>query len=139
MARFNWSDFRPSKTLWVWSCVGCVVATMIIGFTVGGWVTGGTADEMASEARSNGRAELVAQICVDRFLGATDAASELAALKEQSTWQRDDFIQKGGWVKLAGLEKPVEGAADLCAEELVGMELPAGGETAAAGSETSVN
>ncbi|GIK97197.1 MAG: hypothetical protein BroJett029_14060 [Alphaproteobacteria bacterium] len=135
----RWSDFRPSKTLWFWSCVGCVVATMIVGFTVGGWVTGGTAEEMASDARENGRAELVAQICVDRFLDASDAASELAALKEQSTWQRDDFIQKGGWVKLAGFEEPVEGAADLCAEELAGMELPASGETAAAEPETSVN
>ena len=39
----RFADYRPSKTVLFWSCAGCVAATMIIGFTWGGWVTGGTA------------------------------------------------------------------------------------------------
>ena len=39
----RWTAYRPSKAVWFWSCVGCVVATLIVGFTWGGWVTGSTA------------------------------------------------------------------------------------------------
>ena len=31
----RWENFRPSKTLWFWSLVGVVVATMVVGFSLG--------------------------------------------------------------------------------------------------------
>jgi len=43
-------SYRPSKAVWLWSCAACVVATIMVGFTWGGWVTGGTATRMASDA-----------------------------------------------------------------------------------------
>jgi len=136
---FNWNEYRPSKAVWFWSCIAGVLATVILGFTWGGWVTGGTAEEMVATAREDGRAELVATVCVDKFLATSDAAVRLAQLKEESQWQRDDFIEEGGWVTLAGFEEPVDGAAGLCAEQLAEMELPAANEAAAAETETSVN
>jgi hypothetical protein len=136
---FNWNEYRPSKAVWFWSCAGCVLATVILGFTWGGWVTGGTAEEMAATARDDGRAQLAASVCVDKFLAASDAAVTLARLKEESQWQRDDFIEKGGWVTLAGIEEPVDGAAGLCAEHLAEMELPAANDAASVETETSVN
>lgn len=129
---FNWSEYRPSKTVWFWSCAGCVVATMIVGFTWGGWVTGGTASDMVSDARESGRAELAAVVCVDRFLDDTGAAVNLAQLKEESEWQRDDFIEDGGWTTLVGFDEPIEGAAELCATQLAEMEAPVQSDTAAA-------
>lgn len=133
--KFSWSEYKPSKTVWFWSCVGCIVATMVVGFTWGGWVTGGTAREMVAEASESGRAELAASICVDRFMQASDAATKLAQLREESTWQRTDFIEEGGWVTLASMDEPVEGAAGLCASELMAMEVPAEESTAAATAE----
>jgi hypothetical protein len=136
----GWNEYRPSKAVWFWSCAGCVVLTMIVGFTWGGWVTGGSAEQMAATAREDGRAELAAAVCVEKFLGAPDAAIKLAELKEQSQWQRDGYIEEGGWVTLVGLEEPVEGAADVCAEQLAEMELPAANESAAAEpADTAVN
>lgn len=123
---YRWENFRPSKTLWFWSLAGAVVATMVVGFTVGGWTTGGTAAKMAEKASRDARTQLAASICVEKFVSAANAATQLATLKERSRWERDDFVEDGGWAKLIGLEKPVTGAADLCAEELVAMEnLPA--------------
>jgi acetyl-CoA acetyltransferase len=107
-----------------WSCVGCIVLTMIVGFAWGRWVTGGTATRMAADAAKQARAELVAAVCVERFLGASDAPAQLAALKEESNWTRDDFIDKGGWTKLPGLDKTVPQAAGLCAERLADASLP---------------
>jgi hypothetical protein len=119
-------SYQPSKTLWFWSMAGAVVATMIIGFSFGGWTTAGTTEEMVSKAASDARAELVATICVRNFAQASDATEQLAALKDTSGYQRDDFIEEGGWAKVPGLDEAVPGAFDRCAEELVAMEtLPA--------------
>ena len=46
----RWQAYHPSKAALFWSCVGCVVVALIIGFTWGGWVTGGTATKMAEKA-----------------------------------------------------------------------------------------
>ena len=122
----RWENFRPSKTLWFWSVAGTAVLTMIVGFTAGGWTTGGTAAEMAEDAASTARAELVANLCVERFVTGPNASQKLAELKDTSSYQRDTFITEGGWVKLAGMDREAPGAADRCADQLVAMEaLPA--------------
>jgi hypothetical protein len=126
----RWQAYRPSKAALFWSCVGCVVVALIIGFTWGGWVTGGTATKMAERSAREARADLAATICVDRFLEASDARAQLASLKETSSWQRDDFIEKGGWVALPGLDQPVTSAAAVCAERLAAMDLPPTGQAA---------
>lgn len=120
----RWEEFRPSKTALFWSCTACVVGTLIVGFTWGGWVTGNTAGKMASTAAAGARAEVAAMVCVDRFVSAPDAAAALASLKSSDSWKRDDFITNGGWVTIAGIEKPVEGAAELCAQRLLEAKLP---------------
>lgn len=120
----KWEQYRPSKSLWFWSCAGCVALTMILGFTLGGWVTGGTASAMADTAREQARAQLAADVCVARFKKGADFATALADLKAENSWSRDDFVADGGWVTLAGLDEPVAGAADLCAETLADMEAP---------------
>lgn len=118
----RWQEYRPSKAMWLWSCVAAVVLTMIVGFTAGGWVTGGTAEAAAADARQEGREQLVATICVERFVAAPGARQSLQELKEASSWQRDDLIDEGGWATLKVLEEQVPGAADLCAERLVALE-----------------
>jgi hypothetical protein len=125
--------------MWFWSCVACVVLTMLIGFTWGGWVTGGTAEGRVASASEDARAELAAQICVHRFLEADDAKAQLAAFKEKDFWNRDGFVEDGGWVTFAGMKEPVDGAAELCAEQLADAELPAAGAaTETAASEDTV-
>ena len=118
----RFEEYRPSKTALFWSCVACIAATLIVGFAWGGWVTGSTADEMASDAAKSARAEVAAVLCVDKFMAQPDAAAQLAALKDRSSWQRGNFVEKGGWAKVAG--QRYDDAADVCAEQLVKMEVP---------------
>lgn len=133
--RQKWEQFRPTKVLWFWSCVGAIVVALILGFTVGGWVTGGTAREMAQAAREDGRAQLAAAICVDSFVASPKFAANLAALKKEDSWAQDSFISDAGWVTLAGMDEPVDGAAEICAEKLIEMKAKAkdAGKDAAAG------
>ena len=46
----RWEAYRPTKGVWFWSSAGCIVATIVVGFVWGGWVMGGTATRMASDA-----------------------------------------------------------------------------------------
>jgi hypothetical protein len=115
----RWENYRASKAVVFWACAGCIVATLIIGFTWGGWVTGGAAERMATQGATAARADLAATICVSRFETGPDAVVNLASLKASDSWTRSDFIEKGGWATLAGTEKPVSGAANLCAQRLM--------------------
>jgi hypothetical protein len=108
--------------LWFWSIVGAVIATIVVGFTWGGWVTSGSAASRAANAAQQARAQLAATVCVNRFLAASDASTQLARLKETNTWQRDDFIDKGGWTTLRGMKSPVEDAAGICADKLLQVQ-----------------
>jgi hypothetical protein len=128
--RQRWQGYRPSKALLFWSCVCSVAVALILGFTWGGWVTGGAATERAEKAARQARAELAAAMCVERFLDTSDASAQLTSLKKTMSWRRGDFIEKGGWATPPGLDKPVVSAADLCAERLVAMDLPAKGQGA---------
>lgn len=121
----NWSDYKPSKTLWLWSAVGAAGLTMIVGFTAGGWMTSGTAAERTEASTELAVATLAANICSNRFLAAPDAHAKLAALKETDSWKQDSFIEEGGWVTFANMEKPISGAAEICANRLVAATPPA--------------
>lgn len=116
----RWEAFRPTKGVWIWSCVGCVVATIVVGFTYGGWVMGTTAERMANDAAGAARAQLAAAACVTLFNQGPDAIAQLADLKKASSYQRSDMIVKGGWVTVPGSIEPVRGAADICVEKLMG-------------------
>jgi hypothetical protein len=117
----RWETYRPTKALLVWSCAASIVATVAVGFTWGGWVTGGTARSMAAAAATSGRDELVAAICVDRFQNGRDAHGQLAALKELQGWNRGAFIEKGGWATMPDKAKPTSTAARLCADQLTAL------------------
>lgn len=120
----RWEDYRASKTVVFWACAACILATLIAGFGWGGWVTGGTAATMIGKASAGGRAELAATICYNRFVSAPDAAAQLASLKSSDSWKREDFIRAGGWTTIAGIAAPVDGAAALCAQQLMDAKFP---------------
>ena len=120
----RWDELQPSKTLLVWACVGSIAATMIVGFSWGGWVTGGTARDMAGDASGEARGELASVVCAENFMAAPDAATQLVALKELSgSYQQRQFVEKGGWAVMPGEDAPDRRGADLCAKDLAAREV----------------
>jgi hypothetical protein len=115
--------FRPSKAALAWCCVASIIATIAVGFIWGGWVTNSTAMTIAERAATDARAKLAAEICTAQFNLNTDAAVQLAALTKLDSWDRADFIRKGGWANLPGIKDPVSGSADLCAQQLTAAKL----------------
>lgn len=81
----RFQQYRPSKTALFWSCAGSVIVATIVGFSWGGWTTGGSAQEMAEDSAAQARQELAAVVCVDRFMAAPDANVQLAGLQEMAS------------------------------------------------------
>ena len=99
----------------------------IVGFSsYGGWVTGSTAQTMADKAGNDAGRQIVSALCVKKFAAAPGASMQLVKLKEAKSWDRDNFIEDGGWSTIDGVADGIKGVADACAEQLAEMdELPA--------------
>ena len=98
----------------LYGAIGGAILTIIIGFAWGGWVTGGTAQERIDEAVL----PLAAEICANNFKADPDFDKNLAALKKETDWQRDDYIEKGQWSVMAGDDTSKSGVAGACVEKL---------------------
>ena len=129
----RFDQYRASKTVLFWACAGSVIAATVVGFSWGGWVTGGSAQEMAEESAAQARQELAAMVCVDRFMAAPDAGVQLTALQEITTPRaQGKFVEDGGWAIIVPASGPPDykaraddrKAAGLCAEELAKREMP---------------
>jgi hypothetical protein len=55
------------------------IATLIIGFYWGGWVTGGTAKLMVQKSAETAVVSALAPICVDKFQHQADATAMIRA------------------------------------------------------------
>jgi hypothetical protein len=95
----RFQQYQASKAVLFWACVGSALVATIVGFSWGGWVTGGSAREMAEESAAQARQELAAIVCVDRFMAAPDAGVQLTALKEiTSEPLRAAQVRRGRWL-----------------------------------------
>jgi hypothetical protein len=115
----RWETYQPSKTLLVWACVATAIVTMIVGFSWGGWVTGGTSRTAAATAGNVARGELASAICVERFKAAPDSAAQLVAFKAiKETYKQRQFVEAGGWATMPGQTSPDRLGAEGCAVAL---------------------
>ena len=78
-----------------WGVVGGAIAAMVVGFAWGGWVTGGTATQMAATSAESAIVQAFTPLCVAK---AEQEPDQLVLLEEESSWQRDDFVAEAGWV-----------------------------------------
>jgi hypothetical protein len=95
-----------------------VVATLAIGFCWGGWVTAGTAREMAQKRAGIAVVAALAPICVEKFQQSAEAAGNLLALKKVGVWRQGTFISNGGWATMSGTDVATAAVADECAAKL---------------------
>ena len=115
----RFEDYQPTKSMLAWACVATAVATMIIGFGWGGWVTGGTSRSLAMAAGDASRAELASVICVERFKAAPDSAAKLVEFKAiTDSYKKRQFVETGGWATMPGQKSPDRSATEGCAVAL---------------------
>ena len=96
------------------------VASIVIGFSWGGWVTGGTADKVAADRANTAVLTALTPICVEKFLHNSDAKANLVSLQKiSSTWEQGQYLEKGGWATPPGATSSDYQLGRACAEKLV--------------------
>jgi hypothetical protein len=98
--------------------VAGAIALAVVGFSWGGWQTGGGADKMAAD---HARLEVVAAlvpICIEQSRQDPKVNETLAMLKETSSYKRSDMVMDAGWATMPGSEDPNRSVASACMEQL---------------------
>lgn len=105
----------------LWGGVCGAIALAIVGFTWGGWVTGGRAETDATQRVNGAVVAALAPVCVEKFQQAPGVLDNLAALKKTDSWSQGAFVEKGGWASVPGSIPPtqVSAVAQACASLLV--------------------
>jgi hypothetical protein len=102
------------------------VTSMVIGFSWGGWMTGGAATKLADERADTAVVAALTPICVEKFMQNSDAKANLAALQKISTnWEQGQYLEKGGWATRPGATSSDYHLARACAEKLVQLKTAA--------------
>ncbi|WP_037083723.1 hypothetical protein [Neorhizobium vignae] len=115
----RFDGYQPSKTVLVWACFVTVIATIVVGFNWGGWVTGGSSRASSVTAADTARGELATAICVHRFNAAPDAATKLTELKAiPDSYRKRQFIEAGGWATMPGQTSADSRVAEGCSTAL---------------------
>ena len=98
------------------------LATVVIGFSWGGWTLGSTAKQMAEKNASAAIVAVLAPMCAEKFRQGADASANMAELKKISSWMQDTYIEKGGWARFPGTASSERGVAQACANLLTALQ-----------------
>lgn len=101
-----------------WGAAIGAVALAIVGFTWGGWVTAGTAQEMAAEQTRIELVKALVPICIEQSKEDPKRQERLAELEKESSWARSEKLMTIGWATMPGAEKAYPAVADACMEQL---------------------
>jgi hypothetical protein len=113
MSTFEW--VKPGVAGAVVGAVGLAV----VGFTWGGWVTGGTAAARAAETGKLATVEALLPYCIARSAETDPAVAQtLADLKGAKGYQRAEILMKAGWATPPGAGSGDRKLAEACAAKL---------------------
>lgn len=95
------------------------VATMVLGFSQGGWYTGSSAERLASQRAEAAVVEALIPICVSQSKLDPESVAKLAEFAAMRTsYEQRDFVMKAGWATMPTAAQPDRELALACAEAL---------------------
>jgi hypothetical protein len=94
-------------------------ALAIVGFVWGGWVTGGTAKQMATAQAQREVVAALVPICIEQSKQDPQVVETLAELETaSSSFKRRDMLMEAGWATMPGSSDPDRNVARACADQL---------------------
>lgn len=91
---------------------------MVVGFGWGGWVLGDTASKMAEAKSTAAVVKVMTPLCVQRFQQQANLPAQWAAFKKEDSWQRDTFVEEGGFATPIGATEANQEVGQACANAL---------------------
>ena len=98
------------------------IALLIVIFWTGWVVTSSKAETQGEQMAKAAVVKALAPICVEQYLQDPNKAERLEALKEKSSYLRDDYVKEIGWATMPAAESPVRGVADACAKRILELK-----------------
>ncbi|UES59829.1 hypothetical protein GFK91_29110 (plasmid) [Roseibium aggregatum] len=89
-------------------------AASTLGFSWGGWVTGGSAAKMANALSHDKVIAALVPVCVDLSRIDTERAAKLAKIRETSAYQRRNALMGTGWATIPGSDTADRDLAQAC-------------------------
>ena len=115
----------PTNTKpWLQGAAAGAIVLAIVGFSWGGWVTGGTAAKNSAATSHDAVVAALAPICVERFRAQPDAVIKADALVKSSSWERGNMVEKSGFATMPGSKTVDSDVARACAEILATVAVP---------------
>ena len=89
-------------------------AVSILGFTWGGWVTGGTANDRAMAMSRDDVVASMVPVCLDMARSDPARVDKIETIRAASTYQRRDALMTVGWATMPGTDAPNRDIAQAC-------------------------
>ncbi len=86
----------------------------VVGFTWGGWVTGGTANDRAMAMSRDDVVASMVPVCLDMARSDPSRADKMETIRDASTYQRRDAVMAAGWATVPGADAPDRDIAQAC-------------------------
>jgi hypothetical protein len=94
------------------------IALSIVGFSWGGWVTGSTARQMASNQSDRDVVVALTAICLEQSRRDPETTERLATLRAAASYTRADSVIRHGWATMPGTTQPNRQVANACAQQI---------------------
>lgn len=98
------------------------VGTTIVGFTWGGWTTGGSAEKMAQSLANDAVTQAMVPVCLDMSTADLERDAKLTTIRDATSFNRRKAVMATGWATFPGTEEPNRDLAEACIE---GLEIDA--------------
>ena len=96
------------------------IATMILGFSQGGWYTGGSAERLAQQKADVAVIDALIPVCISQSKLDPEATAKLGKLTAiKTSYEQRDFVINSGWATMPAAEGPNRELASKCADALV--------------------
>lgn len=102
----------------VYGAVMGAIAVMVVGFSWGGWMTGGGANELAADRAHDEVIAALVPICLQISQDDPDRTAKLATITDATIYKRRDAVMAAGWATIPGAEAPDRDLAQACIEVL---------------------
>ena len=101
------------------------IATIVVGFGMGGWHTSRSAERLADERSSLAVTDALVPICIAQSKLDPEAATKISRMTSMITgYERRDYVMKAGWATSSAADGPNRDVAAACADALI--KLPQG-------------
>lgn len=102
----------------IYGAIVGAIALSVVGFSWGGWMTGGSAASMANTKAHNDVIAALVPVCLNLAKSDPNHAAQLDTIRAASTYERRDAVMSAGWATVPGAEKPNADLARACVTAL---------------------